>query len=95
MKVVCDLGLSLALLLTLGDETVCVEHPNTVSNPDSISLFVFQSSLQCSPWGLMASLEQQVGELRVNTADNAVEPPTDVVDYRPRSGNITLHKLDP
>uniref|UniRef100_A0AAZ3S704 Uncharacterized protein n=1 Tax=Oncorhynchus tshawytscha TaxID=74940 RepID=A0AAZ3S704_ONCTS len=30
------------------------------------------------PWGLMASLEQQVGELRVNTADNAVEPLTDM-----------------
>nr|XP_046161949.1 dapper homolog 3-like [Oncorhynchus gorbuscha] len=48
------------------------------------------NSLQCSPWGLMASLEQQVGEMRVNTADNAVEPPTDVVDNRPRSGFYEL-----
>ncbi|XP_071029314.1 dapper homolog 3-like [Oncorhynchus clarkii lewisi] len=48
------------------------------------------SSLQCSPWGLMASLEQQVGELRVNTADNAVESPTDMVDNRPRSGFYEL-----
>ncbi|XP_024287948.2 dapper homolog 3-like [Oncorhynchus tshawytscha] len=48
------------------------------------------NSLQCSPWGLMASLEQQVGELRVNTADNAVEPLTDMVDNRPRSGFYEL-----
>uniref|UniRef100_A0A8K9XRD7 Uncharacterized protein n=1 Tax=Oncorhynchus mykiss TaxID=8022 RepID=A0A8K9XRD7_ONCMY len=31
------------------------------------------SSLQCTPCGLMASLEQQVGELRMDTEDNAVE----------------------
>uniref|UniRef100_A0A8C8G0Q5 Uncharacterized protein n=1 Tax=Oncorhynchus tshawytscha TaxID=74940 RepID=A0A8C8G0Q5_ONCTS len=53
------------------------------------------SSLQCTPCGLMASLEQQVGELRMDTEDNAVEASTELMDIRPSSGNTTLHKLDP
>uniref|UniRef100_A0A8C7J0Y1 Dishevelled-binding antagonist of beta-catenin 3a n=1 Tax=Oncorhynchus kisutch TaxID=8019 RepID=A0A8C7J0Y1_ONCKI len=48
------------------------------------------SSLQCTPCGLMASLEQQVGELRMDTEDNAVEASTELMDIRPSSGNTTL-----
>lgn len=32
-----------------------------------VCLFVFQSTLQSSPWGLMQMLEQQVGELTIDT----------------------------
>ncbi|KAK6317403.1 hypothetical protein J4Q44_G00128030 [Coregonus suidteri] len=52
-----------------------------------------QSSLQCTPWGLMASLEQQVGELRVDTEDNAVEASTELVDSRPSSGFYELSEV--
>ncbi|XP_030648063.1 dapper homolog 3 [Chanos chanos] len=44
----------------------------------------------CTPWGLMSSLEQQVGELRVDAESASVEPPTDVEDSRPSSGFYEL-----
>lgn len=46
-------------------------------------MFVFQSALQSSPWGLMQVLEQQVGELRIDTDDGAQG---DMSDSRPSSG---------
>ena len=45
------------------------------------------SSLQSSPWGLMLALEQQLGELRVDTDDVHYEGSQgDAGDSRPSSG---------
>lgn len=48
---------------------------------------MFQSALQSSPWGLMQALEQQVGELRIDTDDGACDGAQgDAGDSRPSSG---------
>lgn len=54
----------------------------------SLSLCVFQSSLQCPPWGIDPSLEQQVAELKVNTEVKSADSPTDLEDGRLCSGKI-------
>ncbi|XP_066560100.1 dapper homolog 3 [Amia ocellicauda] len=48
------------------------------------------NSLKGSPWALMTALEQQVGELRVDTETAYAEPPSDVGDSRPSSGFYEL-----
>nr|XP_006627700.1 PREDICTED: dapper homolog 3 [Lepisosteus oculatus] len=48
------------------------------------------NSLKGTPWALMASLEQQVGELRVDAETAYAEPPSDVGDSRPSSGFYEL-----
>nr|XP_029527445.1 dapper homolog 1-like isoform X1 [Oncorhynchus nerka] len=55
---------------------------------DDFSYRRHTSSLQCTPCGLMASLEQQVGELRMDTEDNVVEASTELMDIRPSSGEF-------
>lgn len=53
----------------------------------TVGVFVFQSALQSSPWGLMQALEQQVGELRIDADDGACEGAQgDAGDSRPSSG---------
>ena len=50
-------------------------------------VFGFQSALQSSPWGLMQALEQQVGELRIDTDNGCYEGAQgDAGDSRPSSG---------
>ena len=47
----------------------------------SLSVCLLQSSLQCTPWGLLASVEQQVSDLRVNQAESKpAESPAEPVD---------------
>ncbi|KAG7484500.1 hypothetical protein MATL_G00050040 [Megalops atlanticus] len=57
---------------------------------DDLTLRRQLNSLQCNSWGLMAALEQQVGELRVNGEPVCTEQPTDVGDSRPSSGFYEL-----
>ncbi|XP_029557720.1 dapper homolog 3 [Salmo trutta] len=52
-----------------------------------------RSSLQCTPCGLMASVEQQVGELRMDTEDTVLEATTELMDSRPRSGFYELSEV--
>lgn len=57
-------------------------------------VFVFQSALQSSPWGLMQALEQQVGELRIDTDDGCYDGAQgDTGDSRPSSGTATVFNL--
>lgn len=52
-----------------------------------VFVFVFQSALQSSPWGLMQALEQQVGELRIDTDDSSYDAAQgETADSRPSSG---------
>ncbi|KAG5844566.1 hypothetical protein ANANG_G00163860 [Anguilla anguilla] len=53
---------------------------------DDLTLRRQLNSLQCASWGLMAELEQQVGELRVEAEPVCDEPPGDKGDSRPSSG---------
>ncbi|MBN3326009.1 DCT1B protein, partial [Atractosteus spatula] len=59
------------------------------ANPSS-GLSRADNSLKGTPWALMASLEQQVGELRVDAETAYAEPPSDVGDSRPSSGFYEL-----
>ncbi|XP_029105172.1 dapper homolog 1 [Scleropages formosus] len=58
--------------------------------PDALSLRRQLNSLQSNPWGLMAALEQQVGELRVDAEAASVDSPGEVGDSRPSSGFYEL-----
>lgn len=54
-------------------------------------MLVFQSALQSSPWGLMQALEQQVGELRIDTDHGCYDGVQgDMGDSRPSSGISTV-----
>ncbi|KAL0994577.1 hypothetical protein UPYG_G00124270 [Umbra pygmaea] len=57
---------------------------------DDLSYRRNPGSLQCTPWGLMATLELQVGELKVDKEANMVELPGDAEDSRPSSGFYEL-----
>ncbi|KAJ8412600.1 hypothetical protein AAFF_G00129360 [Aldrovandia affinis] len=57
---------------------------------DDLTLRRQLNSLQCTSWSLMAALEQQVGELRVEAEPVCTEPPGDVGDSRPSSGFYEL-----
>lgn len=57
-------------------------------------MFVFQSALQSSPWGLMQALEQQVGELRIDT-DHHDAAQGDTGDSRPSSGTCNQRGRTP
>ncbi|KAM9347996.1 uncharacterized protein ABDE67_010064 [Symphorus nematophorus] len=46
------------------------------------------SSLQCTPWGIKASLEEQVAELKVNTEVKSADSPADLEDSRLSSGEV-------
>lgn len=52
------------------------------------------SSLQCTPWGIMASLEQHVAQLKVNTEVKLANPPTVLEDSQPPAGEISSPKED-
>ncbi|KAF7658179.1 hypothetical protein LDENG_00016560 [Lucifuga dentata] len=52
------------------------------------------SSLQCTPWGIMASLEQQVAELKVNTESKLTDSPADLMDGRTNPGEVLIAKQD-
>ncbi|XP_035635651.1 dapper homolog 1-like isoform X1 [Oncorhynchus keta] len=72
-----------------GDVQAAWPVPETTNcASDDFSYRRHTSSLQCTPCGLMASLEQQVGELRMDTEDNAVEASTELMDIRPSSGEF-------
>ncbi|KAJ8342456.1 hypothetical protein SKAU_G00323840 [Synaphobranchus kaupii] len=60
---------------------------------DDLTLRRQLNSLQCASWGLMAELEQQVGELRVEAEPVCAEPPGDVGDSRPSSGFYELSEV--
>lgn len=54
-------------------------------------MFVFQSVLQSSPLGLMQVLEQQVGELRIDTDEGGFDgTQVDTCDSQPSSGTSTV-----
>ncbi|XP_034538773.1 dapper homolog 3-like [Notolabrus celidotus] len=46
------------------------------------------SSLQCTPWGIKTSLEQQVAELNVNTEVKSADPPAALEDSPLSSGEV-------
>ncbi|XP_070774214.1 dapper homolog 3-like [Enoplosus armatus] len=50
------------------------------------------SSLQCTPWGIKASLEQQVAELKVNSEVKSADSPTDPKDGRLNPGEVFVAK---
>lgn len=50
------------------------------------------SSLQCTPWDIKASLEQQVAELKVNTEVKSADSPTDLKDSQLSSGQVLVVK---
>lgn len=52
------------------------------------------SSLQCTPWGIMASLEQQVAKLKVNTEVKLADFPVDLEDGQLISGDGFVMKQD-
>uniref|UniRef100_A0A8C4GKA1 Dapper homolog 3 n=1 Tax=Dicentrarchus labrax TaxID=13489 RepID=A0A8C4GKA1_DICLA len=52
------------------------------------------SSLQCTPWGVKVSLEQQVAELKVNTEVKSADSPTNLEDSRLSSGK-TINSASP
>ncbi|XP_056140911.1 dapper homolog 3-like [Lampris incognitus] len=53
------------------------------------------SILQCTPWGIMVSLEQQVAELKVNAeASRSVESPSDRGELQCSSGQILASNSD-
>lgn len=57
-------------------------------------VFVFQSALQSSPWGLMQALEQQVGELRIDVDDGSYDAAQgETGDSRPSSGTSAALNL--
>lgn len=57
-------------------------------------VFVFQSALQSSPWGLVQTLEQQVEELRLDNNDGSCDGAQgDTSDSQPSSGTFTVVNL--
>ncbi|XP_068577390.1 dapper homolog 3-like [Cebidichthys violaceus] len=56
-----------------------LDAPNANAS-DDYSRRLQTSSLQCMPWGIKASLEQQVAELKVNTEVQSADYPTDLED---------------
>ncbi|KAJ8266625.1 hypothetical protein GJAV_G00132680 [Gymnothorax javanicus] len=60
---------------------------------DDLTLRRQLNSLQCASWGLMAELEQQVGELRVEAEPLSAELPGDMGDSRPSSGFYELSEV--
>lgn len=52
------------------------------------------SSLQCTPWGIMASLEQQVAKLKVNTEVKLAHFHTDLEDSQLPAGEGPVTKED-
>ncbi|CAJ1064474.1 dapper homolog 3-like [Xyrichtys novacula] len=50
------------------------------------------SGLQCTPWGIKASLEQQVAELNVNTEVKPSDPPADLEDTPLSPGEVLVAK---
>lgn len=69
------------------------------SNTDSkktvcVHVFVFQSALQSSPWGLMQTLEQQVEELKLDTNDGSCDGAQgDTSGSQPSFGTFTVVNL--
>ncbi|XP_028839965.1 dapper 1 isoform X2 [Denticeps clupeoides] len=57
-------------------------HEAASRGQDDLALRRQLNSLQCTPWGLMATLEQQVGDLRVDAERSLVEPLSDIGDSR-------------
>ncbi|XP_023677218.1 dapper homolog 3-like [Paramormyrops kingsleyae] len=53
---------------------------------DDLTLRRQLNSLQCAPWGLVTALEQQVGELKVDTETASADSLGDAGDSRPSSG---------
>ncbi|KAM3868973.1 uncharacterized protein ACN63O_006339 [Diretmus argenteus] len=52
------------------------------------------SGLQCTPWGIMACLQQQVAELKVNTEAKSVDSPADLEDSRLSPGEVLVANRD-
>ncbi|XP_040908374.1 dapper homolog 3 [Toxotes jaculatrix] len=59
---------------------------------DEYGLGLQTSSIQCTPWGVKSSLEQQVAELKVNTEVKSAESPTDLEERRLSSGEVLATK---
>lgn len=51
-------------------------------------------SLQCTPWGIMASLEQHVAQLKVNAEVKLADLPTVLEDGQPPTGEMSSPKED-
>ncbi|KAI1903348.1 hypothetical protein AGOR_G00026270 [Albula goreensis] len=68
----------------------CSAPPAPTRAQDDLNLRRQLNSLQSMSWGLMAALEQQVGELRVEAEPICTESPGDVGDSRPSSGFYEL-----
>lgn len=52
------------------------------------------SSLQCTPWGIMASLEQHVAQLKVNAEVKLTNLPAALEDGQPPAGEVSSPKED-
>ncbi|XP_041656758.1 dapper homolog 3-like [Cheilinus undulatus] len=52
------------------------------------------NTLQSTPWGISATLEQQVAELNVNTQANSADSPADLEDHPASPGGLLVKKPD-
>ncbi|XP_042355049.1 dapper homolog 3-like [Plectropomus leopardus] len=68
-----------------------LDAPNGDASED-YSFGLQTSSLQCTPWGIKASLEQQVAELKVNTEVQSADSPADLEDSHLTAGEVLAAK---
>ncbi|KAM7398691.1 hypothetical protein PAMA_006545 [Pampus argenteus] len=61
---------------------------------DDYDLRLQTSSLQCTPWGIMASLEQQVEQLKVNAEVKSADSPANLEESQLSSGEVLVVKQD-
>lgn len=61
---------------------------------DEYGLGIQTSSLHCTPWGIMASLEQQVAKLQVNAEVKLADFPTDLEESQFPAGESSITRED-
>ncbi|KAM7374954.1 hypothetical protein PAMP_007578 [Pampus punctatissimus] len=69
------------------------EAPNGDAS-DDYGLRLQTSSLQCTPWGIMASLEQQVAHLKVNAEVKSADSSAILEESQLSSGEVLVVKQD-
>ncbi|CAK6977068.1 dapper homolog 3-like [Scomber scombrus] len=74
--------------------TRCAPDAPNGDASDDYGLRLQTSSLQCTPWGIMASLEQQVAQLKVTTEVKSADSPANLDDSRLSSGEVLVAKKD-
>lgn len=67
-------------------------RPGRRDTDAELSFTLHTSNLQCTPWGIKSSLEQQVAQLKVNSEVKAADSPADVEDGRLSPGEVLGEK---